>query len=572
MVRLSNEYLKKVLVKNGLISPEDFESVLLYSKRMGQQVSDVLVSRNFISSGYYNDLLAKYFGVKLADLPSKQIDETVLKLLPEDIARQKRVILFNRRADGSLDAAMNDPTDLTAIKFIENRLGARVNPFLATAEDLNKGLALYGRHSTEDFRKIIEGSIRASLRSEIYGGVEKETALEIPIVSIVNNLIYYATASRASDIHIEILDDGVLVRFRIDGALIEITKIPKEVHPSIIARIKLLSALRLDEHFKPQDGRFRYQSGGELVDIRVAIIPTFYGEKIEMRLLSSAARSLSFEELGMMEDTIKTLKRNISKTYGIVLITGPTGSGKTTTLYSMVDYLNKPEVNICTIEDPIEYDMKYINQTQVNEAAGITFANGLRALLRQDPNIMMVGEIRDNETAGISVQSALTGHLVLSSLHTNDSSSAIPRLFDMKVEPFLVAAVLNAVMAQRLVRKICQDCKESYPASPEMANMIRGQLKYFGLEAASYDPPKLFYRGVGCAACGHIGYKGRLAIFETFNVDEEIRNAIVDKNFTLDALRKILLKKGFVTMFEDGLRKAERGLTTMEEILRVIRE
>ncbi len=382
----------------------------------------------------------------------------------------------------------------------------------------------------------------------------------------------YAIASRASDIHIEVLEDSVLVRFRVDGVLHEITKIPKAVHDAIIARLKLLSSLRLDEHSKPQDGRFRYQAGGDLIDVRVSIIPTFYGEKLEMRLLSATTRAQSFEELGMLEDTVKVFKNNISKTYGIVLVTGPTGSGKSTTLYSALAVLNKPDVNICTIEDPIEYEMKYVNQMQVNNAAGITFASGLRALLRQDPNIIMVGEIRDAETADISVQAALTGHLVLSTLHTNDAPSAVPRLFDMKVEPFLAAAVLNAILAQRLVRKICLDCIASFKVTPDIVATIKNQMKGLGLDTAGYTPPKLLYKGKGCSTCGDTGYKGRMGIYEIFDVDEEIRASIVDPKFSLDALRKILRSRNFMTMFEDGLRKAERGLTTIEEVLRVIRE
>ncbi|MDP1719097.1 MAG: GspE/PulE family protein, partial [bacterium] len=365
--------------------------------------------------------------------------------------------------------------------------------------------------------------------------------------------------------------DSVLVRYRIDGILHEISKIPKEVHASIVARLKLLSGLRLDEHSKPQDGRFRFQAGGDAIDIRVSAIPTFYGEKIEMRLLSSTSRALSFEELGMLADTAKTVQENIAKTYGIVLVTGPTGSGKSTTLYSMLSVLNKPEVNIATIEDPVEYDMKYVNQTQVNEAAGITFANGLRALLRQDPNVIMVGEVRDGETAEISVQAALTGHLVLSTLHTNDAPSAIPRLIDLKVEPFLAAAVLNAILAQRLVRSICSDCIQSYPVTQEIVKIIQNQLKNLGIED-EYKPPRTFFKGKGCVTCGNTGYKGRIAIFEAFNVDEKLREVIVAPDFTFDSLKKELRKKGFITMFEDGLRKVAKGMTTIEEVLRVIRE
>jgi type II secretory ATPase GspE/PulE/Tfp pilus assembly ATPase PilB-like protein len=329
--------------------------------------------------------------------------------------------------------------------------------------------------------------------------------------------------------------------------------------------------MKIDEHSKPQDGRFRYKVGGDIVDLRVSIIPTFHGEKVEMRILAGAQKPLSFQELGMMDDTIAILEENIKKTYGMILTTGPTGSGKTTTLYSILNVLNRPEVNIVTIEDPIEYDMKYINQMQINPQAGITFATGLRAILRQDPNIIMVGEIRDEETAEIAVHSALTGHLVLSSLHTNDAPTAIPRLIDMKVAPFLVAAVLNMVLAQRLVRKICLSCIMSYTPEPSLKEIVQKQLKELGIEE-DFKLPKLLYKGKGCEACGHLGFSGRLGIFEALNISEEIRKIIVSPELTLDAIRAQAKKEGMVTMFEDGLRKAEQGLTTIEEVLRVIRE
>ena len=571
MVKIPDEQLKELLIKDGIITDSDFDSVLKDSQRMGQSVADILISRNLLRPDYYNNLLSKYFGVAPANLAQSAIDENLLKLLPEDISRSKKVILFKKEKDGAIAAAMEDPTDLSLIEFLTSRLKLKIKPYLATPEDLNKGFAFYGRRSADEFKKIIEENIKTSLQSQLAGKQEKEAALDFPIVSIVDNLMSYALASRASDIHLEILEDFLLTRYRIDGVLHEIVRMPKEVDASIVARIKLLSGLRLDEHSKPQDGRFRYQAGEAPIDVRVSTIPTFYGEKIEMRLLSATNRPLSFEELGMMEDAIKVVRNNIAKTYGIVLVTGPTGSGKSTTLYSMLNVLNKPEVNISTIEDPIEYNMKYINQTQVNPAAGITFSSGLRALLRQDPNVIMVGEIRDGETAEIAVQASLTGHLVLSTLHTNDAPSAIPRLFDMKVEPFLAAATVNTIMAQRLVRKICLDCIVSYPVTAETVKTIKGQFKSLGIER-EYKAPKMFYKGAGCPACGNIGYKSRFGIFEIFDVDESVRKAIIDPNFDLGEFKKMIRGKGMVSMFEDGLRKVEKGLTTIEEVLRVIRE
>ena len=421
----------------------------------------------------------------------------------------------------------------------------------------------------EDFKKFIEEKISASMRSRARGVAER--AAELPIVAIIDNILTYAVSERASDVHLEMLEDAMLLRYRVDGVLKEIFRMPREISPAIIARLKLLGALKIDEHSQPQDGRFHHKIGEESVDVRISIMPTFNGEKAVMRLLTSSQKPLSLEELGMFEDMTKIVKENIQKTFGMLLITGPTGSGKTTTMYSVINMLNRPEVNIVTIEDPIEYDMKYVNQTQVNSQAGVTFANGLRAILRQDPNIIMVGEIRDEETAEISVHSALTGHLVLSSLHTNDAPTAIPRLIDMKIEPFLVAAVLNAIMAQRLVRKICTSCVYSYTPEAAIEALIKKQLADLGLKL-EFNLPKILFKGKGCNTCDGSGYRGRLGIYEILDVNEEMRKMIVDPNFTLDAITALARKNGMISMFEDGLRKAKLGQTTIEEVLRVIRE
>ena len=301
-------------------------------------------------------------------------------------------------------------------------------------------------------------------------------------------------------------------------------------------------------------------------------MPTYYGEKVEMRLLSAAQRAPSLDELGFLADHKEIILRNIKKTYGMVLVCGPTGAGKTTTLYALINILNRPEVNIATIEDPIEYDIKYINQTQINPQAGVTFADGLRALLRQDPNIILVGEIRDGETADVAVQAALTGHLVISSLHTNDAPTAVPRLVDMKIPPFLVAAVLNAISSQRLVRKLCQDCKKEYKPDAALVGNIREKFKEIGLDEIKFKAPRILYGPQGCDSCNHSGYKGRLGIFEVIDVTDDVRRAIVKPDFTLDYLKEVIRKQGVMTMFEDGLRKVEGGLTSLEEVLRVLGE
>lgn len=566
MLQLPPQRLRDILIKEGIIAAEDFDALSAEADRLNQSIADILISRNYITPGYYGNLIANLVGVPFADLESREVDMKVMNLLPEAIARQKRAIAFGEEPDRRVSVAFENPTDLANIAYLEKYLNRKIKPYLASDADLNKGFALYGRTVAEDYKKIIEKNIRASLETQTVG---EKAAEELPIVEVINNILSYALSLRASDVHMEIFEDEVLVRYRIDGILHEVMQVPKEVYTAIVARIKLLGGMKIDEHNKAQDGRFRYTVGQDSVDVRVSVIPTFYGEKVEMRLLTGTSRPLSFTELGMLPETVKILEENIKKSYGMILISGPTGSGKSTTLYSILSLLNRPEVNIVTVEDPIEYDMKYVNQTQVNPQAGITFASGLRAILRQDPNVIMVGEIRDPETADISVQAALTGHMVLSSLHTNDAATAVPRLFDMNVQPFLVSSVLNVVLAQRLVRRICPNCIYSYAPSDDLKKVVEKQAATAG---ANFKMPSLFYAGKGCNTCGGSAYLGRLGIYEVLNITQNIRDYIIDQNFSLDGLRKIARQEGMITMFEDGIKKVELGMTTVEELLRVIRE
>ena len=558
-------------MEKGILDAPTFEGIQEEALRKRQNIPDLLVFKGLLTKDYFFSLISQALGVERINLNTQTIDEEALHLLNEDVARQKRAIIFGREEGGALLVAMEDPTNLEAIDFLSRYLKSTIRPFLAGDEDLNRGFSLYERKLTQDFKAEIEKSVQESLRMRSHGDL-KDTGENLPVVAVVDALLLYAISSRASDAHFEALDDAILVRFRIDGILHEIIRVPKDIHPAIVARIKILARLRVDEHTHAQDGRFRHTVGDSAVDVRVSIIPTFYGEKVEMRLFTSTQKPLSLTELGLFEEDIATLTQAISRSYGMVLITGPTGSGKTTTLYSLMNMLNRSEVNIVTIEDPIEYDMRYVNQMQVNVAAGITFATGLRSILRQDPNIVMVGEIRDGETANIAVQAALTGHLVLSSLHTNDAPTAIPRLMDMAVPPFLIAAVLSTVTAQRLVRKIHVECLESYMPEPEIFQGVANELHELGIDPGTIKLPKLFYHGKGCAACGFTGYVGRLIINETFHVTEKIRKLILGGNFSLDSLRSLARQEGMVTMFEDGLRKVERGLITIEEVFRVIQE
>lgn len=561
--------LKDMIVNEGLITPDVFDAIVQESQRLNQKVEDILVSRGIISSDYFYTILSRHIGIELANLAASPIDEVVLSLLSLDLARQKGVIAFKKNADSSIDVAMEDPSDLKTIEFLERHLKVRVKPFLAKPGDLEKGFAIYNRALSQDFKRTIEENIKKSL--EVKGDKVEDVASALPIVAIVDNFLSYAISAHASDIHIEMLESSVLVRFRIDGILHEITRIPKEVELPVVARIKLLSGLKIDEHYKPQDGRMRHRSGDEITDVRVSIMPTLYGEKIVMRLLPAGQKPLALEEIGMLDDMVKIVDGALKKSFGMVVVCGPTGSGKTTTLYSILNMLNKPEVNMVTVEDPIEYHIQYVNQTQINPVAGVTFASALRAFLRQDPNIILVGEIRDEETAEISVHAALTGHILLSSLHTNDAATAIPRLVDMHVPPFLIAAVLNLIISQRLVRKICVSCVESSAPTPDIIEIMQRAHEEMGGEGA-HVIPKTLYHGRGCPVCAFTGYKGRMGIFEVLEIDNEVRTVISAPDFSLDTLMAMAKKKHMITMFEDGIRKAELGLTTMEEVLRVIRE
>jgi len=570
MTVIPSQKLKDNLVTRNLIAPDEFDALLTEAQRMGQNISDVLVSRGFITQEYFSSVLADYLGVERADLKTRGIKRDALLAIDEKFAREKQLVAFAKDAQGVLEVAMQDPSDLLTVEFLEKKLGEKIRPYLATPDDLSLGFSFYGRQLTEDFKKVIEEKVRASIEAAASAETEEEAAMQLPIVEVVNSLLSYASSLRASDIHWEIIEEGVLVRFRVDGILREMMRIPREVHMPVIARIKLLGGMKIDEHYKSQDGRFRFVIGQQATDIRVSIIPTLYGEKIVLRLLEATQRPLSLAELGMLDDTVKIVEENIKKTFGMVLITGPTGSGKTTTLYAVLNLLNSPEVNIVTIEDPVEYNIRYINQIQINPVAGITFASGLRSILRQDPNIIMVGEVRDEETADIAVNAALTGHLLFSTLHTNDAPTAVPRLIDMKIPPFLVAAVLNVVLAQRLVRRICMDCIESYEISISVVMLVKRQMQELGIPDT--EIPRRLYRGRGCKSCGNSGYHGRVAIFEALEVGEEIRAMIINPAFSLDSLIAAARKNGMVSMFEDGVRKTSLGLTTLEEVLRVIRE
>ncbi len=451
---------------------------------------------------------------------------------------------------------------------------------ITTPEDIAEILKQYHKGLNAEIEEMEKQSAEDQQKSDNPEDL-KNLAQDLPVVKIVDTMLEYAILEKASDIHIEPAEKETNVRYRIDGILRNVMTLPKTIHAGVTARIKILSNLKLDEHRLPQDGRFKVKTPDYQVSFRVSIIPTFDGEKAVLRLLPEQNQQLTLEQLGFQPKSLEIVKKNIARPHGMILVTGPTGSGKTTTLYSILGILNKPEVNISTIEDPIEYRMPGINQSQIQPKIGFTFAQGLRAFLRQDPNVIMVGEIRDLETADIAVNAAMTGHLVLSTLHTNDAVTAIPRLIDMKVPTFLISSTLNLIIAQRLVRKICKNCIESYHLDKatvveleqrfDLKKLEQTLIKQGFLKEKQELKSVLFYRGKGCQQCDNTGYKGRLGIYETLEVDDEI-SALVLKNASRDELEQKAVEKGMMTIPQDGFIKAKQGITTIEEVLRVTQE
>lgn len=560
-----------MVVESGLVTEGEFESAKTEAYRANQRIENVLMGRGDVPETYFYELLTVFYGVPLAGLTKKSINNEVLKIISEDFAKTRGIAVFEK-TDNKIKVAMQDPGDIKLIEFLRFKTGYEIEPYLATAADIVHALRYYKGDISKQFEGIIEENIKKALLISPEAASLERLAENIPIITIVDSIIEFAVLSRASDIHFERTAEKLIVRYRVDGILRDITELPKELHPALTARVKILSNLAIDEHFKPQDGRFKMRFEEETVDVRVSVMPTFHGEKSVMRLLRGAARPLNLEELGLIGHNLSLVKDSITKSHGMILSTGPTGSGKTTTLYAILHLLNKPGVNISTVEDPIEYDIARLNQTQVNPKAGITFATGLRSLLRQNPDILMVGEIRDLETAEIAVNAALTGHLLLSSLHTNDAITTIPRLIDIGVPKFLISTTLNIIVAQRLVRKVCQACIESYPTPAEIKEAVKQQFALlYPKEKVSFTIPELLYKAGSCAECAGGGYQGQIAIFEVLVITPEMRE-IINGEWSIEDLRKQSRKEGMMTMFEDGLAKVEAGITTIEEVLRVIRE
>ena len=581
-MRAEPQQLKAFLLDASLVTKAQFEKALKKAQKTKQKVGDVLVADGHITRHELIKMEAYILGIPFINLEKETIPPEVLKIIPEPIAKSHNIVAF-KKSGKNLEVAMLNPEDLRTIEFIKKKAGLKILPRLTTPKSIKNVLKQYQKTLEAEFGEIIKkdaGIIKPVKEEEVEEKVELEKiAQEMPVIRIVDTLIKHAILERASDIHIEPAEKEVLVRYRIDGVLHEAMTLPKEVSSGIVARIKVLADLKLDEHRLPQDGRFKIETEDYRYSLRVSILPIFNGEKIVMRLLPETAKAFTLEQLGLRDDALEAIEDNLKKPVGMILVTGPTGSGKTTTLYSMMEILNIPGVNISTIEDPIEYRMPRVNQTQVRPKIGLTFANGLRSLVRQDPDIIMVGEIRDNETAGLAINAALTGHLVLSSLHTTNAAGAIPRLIDMKAEPFLISSTLNVILAQRLVKKLCKEKEEYYLKSSELKNIS----KYCDLEhilkilkeeklakprQSFQDVP--FYRPKPTKECSE-GYKGRIGIYEVLPITESIKELMV-KKVASDQIQAQAQKQGMRTMLEDGFIKAAQGITSIEEILRVIIE
>jgi type IV pilus assembly protein PilB len=583
-MNVASKQLKEFLIDAGLVDEKIIDKTIEESEKQNRKFGDLLIEKKEISEEELRKMYAYILGIPFVNLEKEDIPKEILQIVPEPIARKNNIVAF-QKDNNTLRVAMLNPDDIQTVDFIKKKIGLKISPCFTTEESIKKVLQQYNKSLQAEFGDIIDKN------SEDLSGKEdlEKIAQDLPIIRIVDTLLHHAILQSASDIHIEPDEKELRVRYRIDGVLHEAMTLPKQVIPGIVARIKVLTNLKLDEHRVPQDGRFKLEGDtGEdkKISFRVSILPVFGGEKIVMRILDESSKGLTLEKMGLWGENLEKVHQAIKKPNGMVLVTGPTGSGKTTTLYTAVDILNTPEVNISTIEDPIEYRMQKINQTQVKSTVGMTFAAGLRALLRQDPDIIMVGEIRDSETMQIALNAAMTGHLVLSTLHTNSAAAAIPRMIDMKAEAFLVASTVNVMIAQRLVRVICPDCKEEYKLSKKQLEEIEHIVDFKVLEKVIKDSEAsevksvkglksfadaTFYRGKGCKNCGNEGYKGRIGIYEVLEVTERIQKAI-SRNATAQEIENEAKDEGMFAMLIDGLIKSLQGATTIEEVLRVTKE
>lgn len=582
-MQINEEQLKKFILESGLVSRSDFDASVKIAETKKQKIGNILLSEGKISEADLKRMEAFVLGIPFISLLDTKIEFPVLSLIPEPIAHNYNIIAY-KKSETTLEVAMLDVDDLPVIDFIKKRSELKILPRLTDSASIKSALVQYRKSLQLEFDNIIQKEstlIADSLKEDGEKSEQelKKMAEDLPVIKIVDSLIFHATLQNASDIHIEPGEEKLTVRYRIDGILHDAMTLDKNTAPGITARIKVLSSLKLDEKRLPQDGRFKTNQNGEKISFRVSTLPTFYGEKTVIRILKENAHSFSLEGLGFHGEGLERIYDSLKQKTGMVLATGPTGSGKTTTLYTMLDILNKPEVNISTVEDPIEYQMPRVNQTQVKPEIGLTFSNGLRSLLRQDPDIVMVGEIRDGETAGLAVNASLTGHLVLSTIHTNSAAGAIPRLIDMGILPFLIISTVKTIIAQRLVRRLTPNKEKYFLSAEEIKNMAKiidldrmllmlKDEKIVGAEDTWDKIP--FYKAVKINELED-GYSNRIGIHEVLKVTSTIKEMII-RGAAQDEIELQAKKEGMMTILEDGVFQAVLGVTTLEEIFRVVSE
>ena len=593
-MRISDATIERVLIRGGLVTEQQLAQLKDEATKARRSLQEVIFQHDVVREPQLVKAFADYAGIPYIELNPKDIATDVLTKIPERVARQYNAVLFNIDENGIHHIAMEDPDDVQAVNFLQKEIATDTKIYIATKENILAALENYRGDVDAELRQVID--IQREDNGKTQTVTEAEVAEDSPIAQTVNLLLEYAIKSDASDIHIEPREQYVQIRYRIDGVLKEVNRLPVSVHGALVSRVKILSNLKIDERRVPQDGRFKISIGGRRYALRVSTLPVADGEKIVMRILNESNESLTLKDLGYWGHSIETMNDAIAQPNGIVLVTGPTGSGKSTSLFSVLSELNSPDVNISTIEDPVEYKIPGVNQTQTNNKAGMTFANGLRALLRQDPNIIMVGEVRDSETASLAVQAALTGHLVFSTLHTNNAATALPRLLDMNIEPFLISSTVRVIVGQRLVRRLSHLTRESYTPSEEERQSV---VKLFGLkDGESFKKIHELEKKAAAAGIGgdaplstdkhgiktlwrakkdddedgaHGGYKGRVGIYEVLGNSPEVQKLIMNSATSTD-IQNQAIAEGMMTMQVDGLIKALRGDTTIEEVLRVTRE
>jgi type IV pilus assembly protein PilB len=567
----SSYALLDVLLSQHALTPQQYEEVKVKAANSGKSPDVILQEEQIVDEEKLAEAKARLLNLPFVSLSGTAFSPEAISLLPRAVVERFKLIpfLYDDKTQ-TLSVAMSNPVDLDAVQFIRQKTGLNIKTFAASPSDVDKAIAT-------QYRQELVGEVGKAVKEteELTSAVKTvnskdigEIIKEAPIAKIVSTILEYAVTSRASDVHIEPLEDRVRVRYRIDGILYERLTLPKSVQEAVISRIKILSEMKIDEHRSPQDGRFNFKVDDKEVDLRVSVLPTVHGEKIVMRLLRKSGGIPTLNELGLGGTALKNLETSILRPHGIIIVCGPTGSGKTTTLYSVLSRLNTTRVNILSLEDPVEYEIPGVNQVQINPAVGLTFASGLRSFLRQDPNVILVGEIRDKETTDLALQAALTGHLVFSTLHTSNASGALPRLLDLGAEGFLLASTMNALVGQRIVRKICEHCKQPYTPPQQLIEDVKAILGPLFPKDTSVIS---FYKGTGCSECGDSGYLGRVGIFEVLVVSEKVAQLVLTHPDS-DTIEKEAISEGMITMRQDGYLKVLQGITTIEEVLRVAQE